>query len=69
MKSTIENLAKAFIGESQARNRYTFYAKIARKEGFEQIAEIFLITAQKLLPVYGIETKHPLFRPWIKLKK
>ncbi|MDD5600794.1 MAG: ferritin family protein [Actinomycetota bacterium] len=45
MISTIENLAKAFIGESQARNRYTFYAKVARKEGFEQIAEIFLTTA------------------------
>jgi len=46
MKKTIENLTKAFIGESQARNRYTFYAKIARKEGFEQIAEILLITAE-----------------------
>lgn len=46
MKGTIENLAKAFIGESQARNRYTFYSKIARKEGLEQIAEIFLITAE-----------------------
>lgn len=45
MKETIQNLTKAFIGESQARNRYTFYAKIARKEGLEQIAEIFLITA------------------------
>ena len=45
MKQTIENLAKAFIGESQARNRYTFYAKIAQKEGYDQIAEIFLITA------------------------
>ncbi|NOY65095.1 MAG: rubrerythrin family protein [Nitrospirae bacterium] len=45
MKRTIENLAKAFIGESQARNRYTFYAKIAQKEGYDQIAEIFLITA------------------------
>lgn len=45
MKKTIENLIKAFIGESQARNRYTFYAKIAQKEGFEQIAEIFRITA------------------------
>jgi len=44
--STIENLVKAFIGESQARNRYTFYAKIAKKEGFEQIAGIFLITAE-----------------------
>jgi len=46
MKSTIENLVKAFIGESQARNRYTFYASIAKKEGYEQIAEIFLLTAE-----------------------
>jgi len=46
MKNTIENLVKAFIGESQARNRYTFYAKTAKKEGFEQIAEIFLTTAE-----------------------
>ncbi len=45
MKRTIENLTKAFIGESQARNRYTFYAKVAQKEGYDQIAEIFLITA------------------------
>jgi len=45
MTKTIQNLTKAFIGESQARNRYTFYAKIAKKEGFEQIAEIFQITA------------------------
>jgi len=46
MKKTIENLVKAFIGESQARNRYTFYAKVAKKEGYEQIAEIFRITAE-----------------------
>jgi len=46
VKNTIENLVKAFIGESQARNRYTFYAKIAKEEGFEQIAEIFLITSE-----------------------
>jgi len=45
MEKTIKNLAKAFIGESQARNRYTFYSKIAKNEGFEQIAENFLITA------------------------
>jgi len=43
---TIENLAKAFVGECQARNRYTFYAKIAKKEGYEQIAEVFLVTAE-----------------------
>jgi len=46
MEKTLNNLVKAFIGESQARNRYTFYAKVAKKEGFEQIAEIFLITAK-----------------------
>lgn len=46
MKKTIENLTEAFIGESQARNRYTFYSKVAKKEGFEQIAGIFLITAE-----------------------
>lgn len=45
MNETIQNLAKAFIGESQARNRYTFYAKTAQKEGFEQIAAIFEETA------------------------
>ncbi|KAF5414340.1 MAG: hypothetical protein C5S48_09005 [Candidatus Methanogaster sp.] len=46
MKKTLENLTKAFIGESQARNRYTFYAKVAKKEGFEQISSIFLATAE-----------------------
>ena len=46
LKNTIENLAKAFIGESQARNRYTFYSKIAKEEGFEQISELFLLTAE-----------------------
>lgn len=46
MNATIQSLTKAFIGESQARNRYTFYAKIAQKEGFDQIAEIFLLTAE-----------------------
>lgn len=45
MKTT-ENLAKAFIGESQARNRYTLYAKVAKKEGYEQLSEIFLNTAE-----------------------
>ena len=46
MNETIQNLTKAFIGESMARNRYTFYAKIAQKEGFEQIAELFILTAE-----------------------
>ena len=44
--TTLQNLAKAFIGESQARNRYAFYGKIAKDEGFQQIAEIFLLTAE-----------------------
>src|SRR3989339_570052 len=47
MKETIKNLTKAFIGESQARNRYTYYAKVAQKEGFEQIASIFMETADQ----------------------
>ena len=47
MNQTIQNLTKAFIGESQARNRYAFYAKIAKKEGFEQIAGIFMETAEQ----------------------
>lgn len=46
MKKTVENLAKAFIGESQARNRYTLYAKVAKKEGYEQLSEIWLNTAE-----------------------
>ena len=45
MEKTMENLAKAFIGESQARNRYTMYSKVAKKEGYEQLSEIFLKTA------------------------
>jgi rubrerythrin len=43
---TEKNLLKAFAGESQARNRYTYAAKIARKEGFEQIAGFFEETAE-----------------------
>jgi rubrerythrin len=46
MNNTIHNLTKAFIGESQARNRYSFYAKVAQKEGYEQIGDIFLVTAE-----------------------
>jgi rubrerythrin len=42
---TEKNLLKAFAGESQARNRYTFFASVARDEGFEQISAIFLETA------------------------
>ena len=43
---TEKNLLKAFAGESQARNRYTYFAGVARKAGFEQIANIFTETAE-----------------------
>ncbi|WP_432406152.1 rubrerythrin [Wukongibacter sp. M2B1] len=43
---TEQNLLKAFAGESQARNRYTFFAEKAREEGYEQIAELFIETAE-----------------------
>ncbi len=46
---TLENLGKAFIGESMARNRYMMYAGIARKEGYRQIADIFTATAENEL--------------------
>jgi rubrerythrin len=42
---TEKNLLAAFAGESQARNRYTFFASAAKKEGYEQISRIFLETA------------------------
>ncbi len=42
---TEKNLEAAFAGESQARNKYTYFASKAKKEGFEQIAELFLKTA------------------------
>ena len=42
---TEKNLEAAFAGESQARNKYTYFASVAKKEGFEQMAEIFLKTA------------------------
>ncbi len=42
---TEKNLEAAFAGESQARNKYTFFASKAKKEGFEQIAALFLKTA------------------------
>ena len=39
------NLRAAFSGESEARNKYTFFASVAKKQGFEQIADLFLKTA------------------------
>ncbi len=43
---TEKNLWEAFAGESQARNKYTYFASVAKKQGFEQIAELFLKTAE-----------------------
>ena len=43
---TEKNLAFAFAGESQARNKYTYFASVAKKEGYEQIAALFLETAE-----------------------
>ncbi|MBT6691014.1 rubrerythrin family protein [Candidatus Parcubacteria bacterium] len=47
MKKTLDNLVKAFIGESQARNKYAYYSKVAKKEGYEQIAAVFAETAEQ----------------------
>ncbi len=44
---TEQNLLKAFAGESQARTRYTFFASVAKKEGYEQIAAVFMETAEQ----------------------
>jgi len=44
---TEKNLWAAFAGESQARNKYTYFASVAKKEGYEQIAAIFLETAEQ----------------------
>ena len=43
---TEKNLLKSFAGESKARNRYTYFASAAKKEGFEQIANLFIETAE-----------------------
>ena len=44
---TEQNLMAAFAGESQARTRYTYYSSIAKKEGYVQIANIFMETAEQ----------------------
>ena len=43
---TEKNLMEAFAGESQARNKYTYFASVAKKEGYEQISALFLKTAE-----------------------
>ncbi len=49
MLKTLNNLIKAYVGETLARNKYTLFSKIAKKEGFEYISKIFLITAENEL--------------------
>jgi rubrerythrin len=65
---TLENLMKAFAGESQARNRYTYSASVANKEGYKQISRIFIETADNekehakrffKLALAGLEGKTP----------
>ena len=55
---TLENMMTAFAGESQARNKYTYFASAARKEGYNQIADFFEETA-------GNEKEHA--KIWFKL--
>ena len=55
---TEANLKAAFAGESQARNKYTFFASVARKEGYEQIAELYEITAGNEMQHAKIWFKH-----------
>ena len=55
---TEKNLQTAFAGESQARNKYTYFASVAKKEGYQQIASIFEETA-------GNEKEHA--KMWFKL--
>ena len=47
MEKTYVNLAQAYVGECQARMRYTFFASIAKKEGYERVAEVFRVTADQ----------------------
>ena len=70
---TLKCLVNAFAGESQARNRYTFFSKIAKEEGYEKISEIFYMTSEnekehaklfyKHIPNnhYLVEANYPFF--------
>ena len=75
MQKTLECLAKAYLGESQARNRYTFYAKVASDDGFEEIAAIFRETADQekehakklFLSMQTLKKKSPTPQPDLKI--
>ncbi|PID27655.1 MAG: rubrerythrin family protein [Candidatus Cloacimonadota bacterium] len=55
---TEANLKAAFAGESEARNKYTYFAKVAKKEGYEQIAALFLETAENEKEHAKLHFKH-----------
>lgn len=55
---TEQNLKDAFAGESQARNKYTYFASVAKKEGFEKIAAIFMETAENEKEHAKLHFKH-----------
>ena len=72
---TEKNLEAAFSGESQARNKYTYFASVAKKEGYEQIAALFLKTAdnekehaklwfKERIDYHVIDTRPVLFVEW-----
>ena len=55
---TEKNLYEAFAGESMARNKYTYFASVAKKEGYEQIAGIFLETSDNEKNTRNFISKH-----------
>lgn len=73
---TEKNLEAAFAGESQARNKYTYFASVAKKQGFEQIADLFLKTADNekehakcgLLSLTESATQQKIFLPLPRAK-
>ena len=64
---TEKNLEAAFAGESQARNKYTYFASVAKKEGYEQMSALFLKTAERLLAVLVIQLKTYFRLPKVKI--
>ena len=58
---TEKNLMTAFAGESQARNKYNFYAKIAKEEGYEQIGELKNEIYKKIITTYYVFSYRSFF--------
>ena len=65
---TEANLLAAFSGESQARNKYTYYASKARKDGYVQIANIFEAVSYTHLDVYKRQPYFSIFTPFSPVK-